>query len=315
MLPSVKHKSLDPQNDDIEGIVDDIVQAPTVAFFVDLHGIKHVLQASDYAEKMVEFGTRLGRLSQFHIFDKDQIIQERKEWRRRGATVHTIHKGASKDVLFSMAVMDAYHKFNPTMFVFAVTDSRYQDLARYVADRGKIVVLLSPEKSNTNFIRSYCYFSATIEAMMGPIEEPISVDNYDFADFILLLEATQDHLPFVGVKYFIEKQMQRLGIADIKIRRQLIQKAKEEDIIEFGSMANIEGRQKPVTTCSLNKKNDLVKEVLEIEMYDEDEDGRTMTVRNDSITITEESKPSETVTFTSGDFSDIDLDETDSMPG
>jgi hypothetical protein len=311
MIPTEKHHRFDPTNDSIEELVDEIVQAPTVAFFVDLENFKRVLQTKDYAEKLADFGNRLGRLNQFHVFDHDrQSLHEKRDWRKRGAVVHTIRNGSSKDAIFSMEVMKVVNSGSSSMFVFAVTDNRYQNLARYIAESGAVVTLVAPQKSNTTFIQNYCYFSIDLEDLIGRVEKPVDIDSYDFTDFVELLDSTESNLPFVGVKYFIEKQMEQLGISNMRIRHKIMERARDEDIVAFGSIENIHGRKKPVTTCTLNKKNDLVQEILGIEIYDEDEEGsRSLTVTKDELTLTEHGGKTETTTFASGDFSDIEADE------
>jgi hypothetical protein len=316
MIPTDKQTTIDTQNDAVEDLVDDVIHSPTVVFFIDMEGIKRTFRighSNGFMEQLLTFGSRLGRVLQTHVFEVSTLHKNSKNWRRCGVTTHSIQKPSAKDVIFSMEVMKAYYELKPTMFVFVVNDNRYQKLAEFLNEHGKINAIISPANAHVNAIRQDCYFAIELEKLISPAEEPIDMNNYDFTEFVRLLNSSEAHLPFVGVKYFIEQKMQRLGIKNIWLRRQIIQKAKEEEIIELGSKENIEGEH-PVTTCALNKKNDLVKEILDIEMYDE-KDGRAVTVKKDSVTITEESKPSETVTFSSDDFSDIDSDETDSMPG
>ncbi|MDJ0521075.1 MAG: NYN domain-containing protein [Planctomycetota bacterium] len=101
--------------------------------------------------------------------------------------------------------------------------------------------------------------------------------DYDWTGFIRLIDELEQRLPFVGVRYLVNKVLgpHNCGIDDPRIKRDLINEAVDDGLIEMYTVGNVNERTDPVTACRLDRENELVMEILggldEEEMADGDE--------------------------------------------
>src|SRR5207244_2549740 len=93
---------------------------------------------------------------------------------------------------------------------------------------------------------------------------PLDLENYDWAGFVKLIDELEHRLPFVGVRYLVNKVLgpRNCGIDDPRQKRDLINRAVDEGILEMYEVGNVEDRRDPVTACRLDRKNPLVVSVL-----------------------------------------------------
>ena len=110
------------------------------------------------------------------------------------------------------------------------------------------------------------------------LTEPDFTD-YDWSRFVRLIDELEQRLPFVGVRYLVNKVLgpHNCGIDDPRIKRDLINQAVDEGLIEMYTVGNVNDRTDPVTACRLDRENDVVVSVLGPDTYaaaarDEDED-------------------------------------------
>ena len=95
--------------------------------------------------------------------------------------------------------------------------------------------------------------------------DPGSVDaNYDWSGFVRLIDELEHRLPFVGVRYLVNKVLgpRNCGIDDPRRKRDLINRAVEEGLISMFEVGNLEGRGDPVTACRLDRASPAVVAVL-----------------------------------------------------
>ena len=100
-------------------------------------------------------------------------------------------------------------------------------------------------------------------AGMPILTEP-DFDNYDWSGFIKLIDELEQRLPFVGVRYLVNKVLgpHNCGIEDPHLKRDLINEAVDDGMIEMYTVGNVHARTDPVTACRLDRQNPLVREVL-----------------------------------------------------
>lgn len=99
--------------------------------------------------------------------------------------------------------------------------------------------------------------------------------SYEWSHFVQLIDELEERLPFVGVRYLVNKVLgvHNCGIDDPRLKRDLINQAVDEGIIELYTVGNVDDRLDPVTACRLDRKNDIVLSVIgEGEDLEDDED-------------------------------------------
>jgi len=98
----------------------------------------------------------------------------------------------------------------------------------------------------------------------GFTPEPMDFSNYDWSSFVKLIDELEHRLPFVGVRYLVNKVLgpRNCGIEDPHTKRDLINRAVDDGLIEMFEVGNLEGRGDPVTACRLDRKNPRVVGVL-----------------------------------------------------
>lgn len=99
-------------------------------------------------------------------------------------------------------------------------------------------------------------------------ERPLLTDSnfegYDWTLFVELIDELEERLPFVGVRYLVNKVLgpHNCNIDDPRIKRDLMNEAVDEGIIEMYTVGNVNDRTDPVTACRLDRENELVSTIL-----------------------------------------------------
>ncbi len=70
-----------------------------------------------------------------------------------------------------------------------------------------------------------------------------------------LVDELEQRLPFVGVRYLVNKVMgpRNAGLEDPRQKRELINRAVDDGVLEMYEVGNVEGRDDPVTACRLDR--------------------------------------------------------------
>ena len=97
-----------------------------------------------------------------------------------------------------------------------------------------------------------------------PLLTEAEFGDYDWAGFVSLIDELEQRLPFVGVRYLVNKVLgpHNCGIEDPRIKRDLINEAVDEGLIEMYTVGNVHERTDPVTACRLDRDNEIVREIL-----------------------------------------------------
>ena len=105
----------------------------------------------------------------------------------------------------------------------------------------------------------------------GPGPDP-DFSGYDWMGFVRLIDELEERLPFVGVRYLVNKVLapHNCALADPRLKRDLINEAVDQGIIELYTVENLQERLDPVTACRLDRHNPVVTEVLASLPADED---------------------------------------------
>jgi hypothetical protein len=93
---------------------------------------------------------------------------------------------------------------------------------------------------------------------------PIDFATYDWTAFVRLIDELERRLPFVGVRYLVNKVLgpRNCGVDDPRQKRDLINRAVDEGILEMYTVGNLDERADPVTACRLDRKNPTVASIL-----------------------------------------------------
>ncbi len=88
--------------------------------------------------------------------------------------------------------------------------------------------------------------------------------KYDWTGFIHLIDELEHRLPFVGVRYLVNKVLgpRNCGLDDPRLKRDLINRAVDEGLVAMFEVGNVDDRRDPVTACKLDRKNPVVVGVL-----------------------------------------------------
>jgi hypothetical protein len=98
-----------------------------------------------------------------------------------------------------------------------------------------------------------------------PIVGPeIEYAGYDWAPFVKLIDELEQRLPFVGVRYLVNKVLapHNCGSDDPRLKRELINRAVDDGLIEMFPVGNVGDRADPVTACRLDRANTSVVAIL-----------------------------------------------------
>lgn len=93
---------------------------------------------------------------------------------------------------------------------------------------------------------------------------PIDFGRYDWAPFVRLIDELEHRLPFVGVRYLVNKVLgsRNCGVDDPRQKRDLINRAVDDGLIEMYEVGNVGDRRDPVTACRLDRRNSQVVAIL-----------------------------------------------------
>jgi hypothetical protein len=88
--------------------------------------------------------------------------------------------------------------------------------------------------------------------------------RYDWTGFIHLIDELEHRLPFVGVRYLVNKVLgpRNCGLDDPRLKRDLINRAVDEGLVSLFEVGNVDDRRDPVTACRLERKNAVVVGIL-----------------------------------------------------
>ncbi len=97
-----------------------------------------------------------------------------------------------------------------------------------------------------------------------PVASDQDFTGYDWGPFVRLIDELEHRLPFVGVRYLVNKVLgaHNSGIDDPRLKRDLINRAVDEGLIEMYPVGNVRDRSDPVTACRLERKNAVVVGIL-----------------------------------------------------
>lgn len=140
----------------------------------------------------------------------------------------------------------------------------HNQLAELTATRGHVVILLGKEaRENAAVAQHDLVFYMPLNKLSNHGEK-IDVNNYDFELFVRLLLTSEQKMPFVGVRYFINKVMWRLGpsYSDPTLSQEIFQAARDRGLVEMKKQDNVNASALPVSACRANRSHELVKKVL-----------------------------------------------------
>jgi hypothetical protein len=98
----------------------------------------------------------------------------------------------------------------------------------------------------------------------GPLLTEPDFADYDWSRFVRLIDELEERLPFVGVRYLVNKVLapHNCGIDDPRLKRDLINEAVDQGLIEMYTVGNVQDRTDPVTACRLDRHNETVSLIL-----------------------------------------------------
>jgi len=258
---------------------------PPVKVYVDLVNARLKDQEDEngslypFSRSILRFAESIGRVDAAYVyggFDLD-AHSKKKEW--RDYKVRIVEDGSSGSARFEMhldLLNNSYNENRRIYIIIADNAGLYNGLARRLTENGNSVVVVGDEVETDNCEFIFCSKENMVEGgghYRPPMPRKLDLDNYDFTDFIEVLNTSEEKMSFVGVSFFIRKVMWRLNIHSDTQKQQIFNKAQEDGIIELFERENIDKDAPKVSACRLNREHPLVKKVLgELETMEEDED-------------------------------------------
>lgn len=97
--------------------------------------------------------------------------------------------------------------------------------------------------------------------VLGP---EVDFAAYDWAPFVRLIDELEQRLPFVGVRYLVNKVLAQhnCGTDDPRLKREILNRAQDEGLLEMFPVGNVGDRSDPVTACRLDREHAAVLAVL-----------------------------------------------------
>jgi hypothetical protein len=254
-----------------------------VGLFIDLDAvlIDNHNEDSILAPPIEEFARSSGRLSKAMVYyttameESDGVDAE--EWLKRGIVpVATNPDGVTKDDINLHLLFDAHKAIlqgTIEICILVVGPTDYTALAQRAIRNGITIILVGNYPRDKRILaRDSCIYLPTHTifkndeegSQTAPKDSDINVDAYPFDGFIRLLNSSEDRMPFVGARYFINKVMWRLdGMHTPELKQQLFQRAVDAGVVDIYDVDNVDGTDNKVSACRLNKKSSLVSQALE----------------------------------------------------
>ncbi|MHC5010686.1 MAG: NYN domain-containing protein [Planctomycetota bacterium] len=90
-----------------------------------------------------------------------------------------------------------------------------------------------------------------------PVASERDFEHYQWGPFVRLIDELEHRLPFVGVRYLVNKVLgpHNCGIDDPRLKRDLMNRAVDQALIEMYPVGNVGDRADPVTACRLDRKS------------------------------------------------------------
>jgi hypothetical protein len=97
--------------------------------------------------------------------------------------------------------------------------------------------------------------------ILGP---EVEFATYDWTPFVRLIDELEQRLPFVGVRYLVNKVLaaHNCGTDDPRLKRELMNRAVDDGLLEMFPVGNVGDRADPVTACRLDRAHATVLAVL-----------------------------------------------------
>lgn len=98
-----------------------------------------------------------------------------------------------------------------------------------------------------------------------PVTGPeVEFGAYDWTPFVRLVDELEQRLPFVGVRYLVNKVLapHNCGTDDPRLKREILNRAQDDGLIEMFPVGNVGDRADPVTACRLDRAHGVVVGIL-----------------------------------------------------
>jgi hypothetical protein len=295
---------------------------PSVGVFIDLDSllvdIEEVLDKDTYenisdhdiADTVAKLAQSVGRPNHLAIYysgDTERVDGiDHRAWRSNNIEeIRTPQEGYSKEDINIPLILDAQEaamgdKFEVCILIVGQTD--YTALARRLLNRGITVLMVSNYPPNKRVLpRDNCAYIPMRSLFEDMGQSSVDPDKFDYDKLIRLLYESEKRMPFVGVRYFIQHVMWRLGTGfkSATLCQRVFQGAKDRELVEVYKFNNIDRNRKEVSACKLVRENARVTEVIEdVEQRtsrtgSEEEEG-TVNVQHGSLLDTDSSVSSST---------------------
>jgi hypothetical protein len=260
--------------------VDELTALPSVTLVCDMVQLREGLgkaygtfmTSGDLPYGCLRLASSIGRISRKIVcVDNPQDENEIKTWKRVGVRPEWPDWDGSSLVWTTTQVVMSLKENASKIYLFVCGNNTYVDLMRTCKEQGKIVGCIAPLRSSrvgkvTNLADTVVDLDEVIRIEEGGVDD----EDYDFTDFIRLIDSLYDRMDFIGVQYFIERQMpKRLNLKSLYTCHNVFHKAKERGIIEIGSRQNIDPNAKDVSTIELCREHPTVQLALDSAVEDD----------------------------------------------
>lgn len=262
---------------------------PPVTVYVDF--LNSDYQNGRMAKPIMKFADSIGRVDRAFLYGyfNFDTRENREDWKGYDVKIAEDGNEGSARLEMHLDILTSALTTERRIYVIVGFNAGlYIGLAKRLMSRGNTVVVVGAPMKQEDAQRlpfSFCSVETMMQGKSAPAKtapEKLDVENYDFTQFIEVLNTSEQKMQFVAVSFFIRKVMWRLSSSYTDLQKQMIfNKAQEEGIIELFERDNIDKDAPPVSACKLNREHPLVVSVLERSAEEEEKEESSLSHRMD----------------------------------
>lgn len=261
---------------------------PTVGVFVDVDSVYDEVDDEEAYSSLIataahEFAESVGRVTHARVYYETGNIDpplDHRDWSCYDFVPVPVNEDTvTGDQVNLPLLFDAHELGQRAAFqvcVLMVGATNYNELVKRLIGNGITVILISNYARDARvFSKDSCVYVPIHSVVQQgqaqrELQRPsVDVTTFDFKTLVQLLADSENLMPFVGAKYFVNRVMWRLKQLRTHDEKQAVfQEAAQQGIIEIYETDNVEGQEHAVSACRLRRNHPLVMESLGVPVED-----------------------------------------------
>ena len=260
--------------------VQQIITKPKAALFIHVENLMRTLEhggiaypdISELPGYMFNFLNQIGEVvytgayTDWFASDLDPRILRRQQIEPQA--VLSKENGVDRtDLAMSLDIMELiYEHPEIEIFMLVTGDSAFYPLIQKLKKNGKIVFVCGGEKSTGQELMRGATDFVPLEqfAKEQNKEKDLDFENYNWENFVVLMNSLENKLPYIGIRYLMKRAMnyENVGLNSYQAREELINYAEDNNIITIYDVNKDGYSDETIRACKLNPENNIVKRIL-----------------------------------------------------